>query len=182
MARRKDPALRTQLLDAIVEVVEREGLSALALRPLGDAVGASPRTLLYHFGSKDDLVAAVHDAATGRLRALIARWAYASVGYGVRDLVRRAWSWLAAPRNRGLVALFFESAATQASPAAAAIIAEWHAVFTREFARRGLARDRANVLASLTTATLHGCMLDVIATNDRARVNRAFASFLAAIE
>ena len=182
MARSKDPAIRRQLLEAIADVAEREGLSALALRPLGDAVGASPRTLLYHFGSKDDLVAAVIDAVIGRLRALIARWANASVGYGVRDLIRRAWSGLAAPRNRGLIALFFECASTPANPAAAAIVSEWNAVFSREFGRRGIARDRASVLAALTTATLHGCVLDLIATNDRARVNRAFASFLAAIE
>ncbi|GAC1424933.1 MAG: hypothetical protein NVSMB64_32140 [Candidatus Velthaea sp.] len=100
----------------------------------------------------------------------------------MRDLVRRAWALLAAPRNRGLVALFFEAAAGTESHAPAAVIGEWNAVFTREFVRRGLARDRASILAALATATVHGCVLDLIATSDRARVNRAFASFLAAIE
>jgi len=38
------------------------------------------------------------------------------------------------------------------------------------------------LLASLVLATVHGLLLDLIATGDRARVDRAFASFIAAIE
>ena len=43
-----------------------EGLIGLSLRPLAKAVGTSDRMLIYHFGNRDGLVAAVIDEATNR--------------------------------------------------------------------------------------------------------------------
>ena len=43
-----------------------EGLIGLSLRPLAKAVGTSDRMLIYHFGSRAGLVAAIIDEATAR--------------------------------------------------------------------------------------------------------------------
>ena len=45
-----------ELLDAIHAYLVKNGVSDLSLRPLAKAVGSSPRTLLYHFGSKEKMI------------------------------------------------------------------------------------------------------------------------------
>jgi AcrR family transcriptional regulator len=57
--RAADSARKRQLLDAAYDYVIERGLTELSLRPLAEAIGSSPRVLLYLFGSKDDLVQAL---------------------------------------------------------------------------------------------------------------------------
>lgn len=57
---------RDQLLAACTDHVLAEGLIGLSLRPLAAAVGTSDRMLIYHFGSRDGLVAAIVDESTNR--------------------------------------------------------------------------------------------------------------------
>lgn len=188
MARTIDPTLRADLLAAILAEIDDSGLADFSLRPLSEAIGSSPRAILYHFGSKEALVAEIIDAGRLRLGRLFVEWARASDGYDLRDALRRAWSWLVASRRRALVKLFFECTTLgMRDPrghgrAVSALFAEWRERFEVEFVRRGLSRDRATLLASLVLATVHGLLLDLITTGDRARVDRAFASFVAAIE
>lgn len=51
----KGLAKRAQILDAAVEVIEREGYSGATVRQLSEAVGLSQNGLLHYFGSKDAL-------------------------------------------------------------------------------------------------------------------------------
>ena len=60
MARTADEQKRVDLLERIVDYVMANGLSDLSLRPLADAVGTSPRVLLYYFTSKEELIAGHH--------------------------------------------------------------------------------------------------------------------------
>ena len=57
---------RDALLAASTDHVLAEGLIGLSLRPLAKAVGTSDRMLIYHFGNRDGLVAAIIDEATSR--------------------------------------------------------------------------------------------------------------------
>jgi len=50
---------RTALLDALSAHVLEHGLNTASLRPLAAAAGTSDRMLIYHFGSKDGLIAAL---------------------------------------------------------------------------------------------------------------------------
>lgn len=47
------------LLPKLAAHVLRHGLGSASLRPLAKAAGTSDRMLIYHFGSKDALVAAL---------------------------------------------------------------------------------------------------------------------------
>src|SRR5271155_5719078 len=71
VARTADPRIRAELLESVVDYVLDAGLTDLSLRPLAGAVGTSPRTLLYHFGSKEELTIAVVGAATQRQLRLL---------------------------------------------------------------------------------------------------------------
>lgn len=50
---------RLALLDALAAHVLEYGLNTASLRPLAAAAGTSDRMLIYHFGSKDGLIAAL---------------------------------------------------------------------------------------------------------------------------
>ncbi|THF67861.1 TetR/AcrR family transcriptional regulator [Deinococcus sp. Arct2-2] len=59
MGRPPNPQAKADLLHNAAAYVLEHGLSDLSLRPLATAVGVSPRLLLYHFGSKENLVTEV---------------------------------------------------------------------------------------------------------------------------
>lgn len=54
-----DPGRRETWTQAATDYALRHGLIGLSLRPLAASLGTSDRMLLYHFGTKDDLVAAI---------------------------------------------------------------------------------------------------------------------------
>jgi len=188
VSRPVDARLRAKLLAAIVEAVLGGGLADLSLRPLGAAVGASPRTLLYHFGSKDELVAAVLEEANRRQARLLEAWYERSAEHDARTLLLGAWQWLAAPRHDRLLRLLFETygLALRDRKRYAGFLRAANMEWTRPFARaledRGFPGDRAAALATLVVAVVRGLLLDMLATGERTRVERAFRSFINAIE
>jgi hypothetical protein len=63
-----------------------------------------------------------------------------------------------------------------------AAVDDWIAPFARTLEREGFSRERAGALGTLLVAVVRGLLLDVLATGDRTRVDRAFRSFINAIE
>ena len=55
-SRRELPLTRTELLDAALGIVDSEGLEALTMRRLADAVGVEAMSLYHHVPSKDALL------------------------------------------------------------------------------------------------------------------------------
>lgn len=70
MDRDKD-ARRAALLDDLADFVLDRGLDAASLRPMARAAGTSDRMLIYHFGDKDGLMAAVIGHVAARLTGLL---------------------------------------------------------------------------------------------------------------
>jgi AcrR family transcriptional regulator len=144
--------------------------------------------LLYHFGSKEELVVAVIEETRKRHADLLAAWYERSAEHDARTLLLRAWQWLNAPRHDRLLRLLFETygLAIQDRKRYAAFLRsavnDWIAPFARTLERQGFARERAGTLGTLLVAVVRGLLLDVLATGDRARVDRAFRSFINAIE
>jgi AcrR family transcriptional regulator len=188
MPRSRDPGGQHELLQAIVDHVLARGLSDLSLRPLGHAVGVSPRTLLYHFGTKEALVLAVVDEARKRQRTLLEGWLRRTAEYDVGTLLLGAWRWLSAPRNERFLRLFFETYGVglqnrkRYGPFLNGAVDDWIDFFRRLLTTGGVEVDRAANLATILVAVTRGLLLDLLATGDRARVDRAFRSFVTAIE
>ena len=188
MARAVDVRIRTQLLASIVDHVVDRGLADLSLRPLATAIGSSPRTLLYHFTSKDRLLVAVLLETSRRQARLLDAWYERSAEYDTRTLLLRAWQWLTAPRNDRLLRLLFEAQGIalrdrrRYGAFLRATTADWQMPFERILQAGGFTPERAAALALLLVATVRGLLLDVLATGDRPRAERAFRSFLSAIE
>lgn len=62
---------KAALLDDLADFVLDRGLEAASLRPMAHAAGTSDRMLIYHFGDKDSLIAAVIDHVAARLTGLL---------------------------------------------------------------------------------------------------------------
>jgi AcrR family transcriptional regulator len=99
-------AARQALLDKTLTYVARHGMSDLSLRELAAAVGTSHRMLIYHFGSRDGLVASIVESMEDRQREALA--ALAGTAMSPRRLITAQWEQLADPELRPFVVLFFE--------------------------------------------------------------------------
>jgi AcrR family transcriptional regulator len=188
MARSVDPALRPQLLALAVEHCLARGVSNLSLRPLAQALGVSPRMLLYHFESKDRLIAAIVDEAQRRQRALLTAWLERRPGYDFRSQVIGAWLFLRAPRHERYLRFAFELHALglrdrrRFGPVAARMSADSIDIFRRVLEDGGVPASDAKHAAELLAAVARGLLLEALATGDRASADRAFRAFVASLE
>jgi AcrR family transcriptional regulator len=89
-------ARRSKLADRLAEFVLEDGINDLGLRPAAKRLGTSDRMLLYYFGTKSELVAAVLERISERQTTLL------GIGPAVRrpprDLLLRAWAVISDPK------------------------------------------------------------------------------------
>lgn len=175
MSRTADEARRAELLDLAVDYVCRHGLADLSLRPLAKAVGSSPRVLLYYFGSKEALVVEIVRRGRARQRAMMIELKPRTLS--ARALARALWREWSKPEWEPLTRLSFEVYSLALSDPSRfpgfleASIKEWLE------ALRGCTQTQATMLV----AGFRGFLLDLLATHDRTRINRAVDRWLDAV-
>lgn len=98
-----DPERRARVLAAATDLVIERGWADLTLRPLAAALGTSTRMLLYDFGTKDALLAALLQSVRARQAEVVAA-VYDGRGSS-RATVRALWEWLIDPAHAGYVRL-----------------------------------------------------------------------------
>jgi AcrR family transcriptional regulator len=185
MGRRPDPKRREQLLLATTAYLEQNGLIGLSLRPLGAALGVSPRTLLYHFGSKEQLLAEALNASAA-LRAAVEE--FASTEQPLFDRIRQLWKRTTEPASRPYLRLFFEvyAAALREPRKYAAfrssVVHRWLDLVTPMLEAEGLTRAQARTTATELLALHHGSTLDLLVSGDRNRVTAAYLARIAEVE
>lgn len=159
---------RDELLDQVVDHVLEYGLIGLTLRPVAKSIGTSDRMLIYHFGSRDRLVAEVTTRACDRARAEIRRLPAAG---NVREAVVTLWRTYQAEPLRSCLDVYVQAAATGLigrEPYLSVVRAsnERWVVTMREFlVRSGAAEARAARVVSMIDSALYGFLLDL--TTDR---------------
>lgn len=170
---------RDDLLAKAVEYYAANGVRDTSLRTLASAIGTSQRMLHYHFGAREDLLAAVVDALAAQdarnLDDLFAREADPFAAG------RENWRRVAA--NAEVVgALYFELAAhamhgrPYAAPIRAAVPQRVEAAFAAAY-RAGNADVPAAALARLTVAVGHGLLFAMLLDGDRAASEAALDLF-----
>jgi AcrR family transcriptional regulator len=97
---------RADLLARILDVAARDGLADRSLREIAAGAGTSHRMLLYHFGSREGLLAAVVGAMEARQRETMAALAETAATPG--ELMTGVWRAVSSPEVRPFVRLFFE--------------------------------------------------------------------------
>lgn len=162
--RQRESARRDQIVAAATDFVLEHGLIGLSLRPLAAALGTSDRMLLYHFASKDDLVAAVlresNDRSIAQIRALAARGS-------VREEVLALWSAMNEPDLDACQRVYVEAAALGllGQEPYASVVREANAAWARALADRlseaGALRARVDRAVMLMDAAFLGFQLDL---------------------
>lgn len=188
MTRRSDPARRAELLDAIVDYVFEHGLSDLSLRPLADAVGASPRVLLYYFGgTKAELIQAIIVGV--RERQLKGFAAIRSARYASsRDACLAVWKIMTQPRLQPLFRFFFELFGLALHDRETYgdflhhAIEDWIVFFAAPLIAEGVPEAEARARGTIVLAGFRGFLMDLCATGDRTRIDRAVELWLQSLE
>lgn len=101
---------RDRLLRDVLAYAREHGLADVSLRTLAAAIGTSHRMLIYHFGSKEGLLAAVVSVVEAEQRAVMIGTARGS-GADPATAMRRFWADLADPGKHESERLFFETVA-----------------------------------------------------------------------
>ncbi|HYE94473.1 MAG TPA: TetR/AcrR family transcriptional regulator, partial [Terriglobales bacterium] len=67
--RAREALSRQRIVDAALQLVEREGVEALSMRGLGAELGVDPMAVYHYFRGKDEVVSAVAAAVFARMKA-----------------------------------------------------------------------------------------------------------------
>jgi AcrR family transcriptional regulator len=177
---------KRRLLDATIDYVAEEGLGELSLRQLAAAIGTSHRMLIYHFGSKEELLVEVVREVERRERATSVDF-QPHAEHSEREQMRRRWKRFSDPRLWPQERLFFDvyARALRGDDDANAafldeVVESWIAPIAAGFVREhGVTPTVARADARLHVAVVRGLLLDLLATGDRAGVNRAYERFIA---
>jgi AcrR family transcriptional regulator len=176
-------ARREELLEATAKYLLENGVSELSLRPLAAAIGSKARLLVYHFGSKDQLLveamALIRGRAKQTLETMMARQA-GSPDLG--DLVRAFWKWTTSTQNRPYLRLFFEMHGLalqyprQYASYLQGSVDSWIELLTSVLAPK-LGRAEAITTATLIVGVIDGLLLDGLASGNWRRTGRALNEF-----
>jgi AcrR family transcriptional regulator len=183
-ARSEPPATgRDALLARAIGHFAQHGVGDTSLRALAGAIGTSHRMLIYHFGSRDGLLAAVVDNVEQGARDTLARMVEeALTDPDPFDAGLRYWHLVT---EEALVygPLFFEltSHAMLGLPHAAdlrtTLVTSWLDALTSMWTARGVPARAARAQASLDLAMARGLLHDLLLTGDRTRVDAAMECY-----
>lgn len=140
--------------------------------------------LLYHFGSREGLVAAI--AATVEAQQREALRTLAAEAAGPADLQRRVWDQVSAPEMAPFVRLFFDvlGLALAGRPGTEefrkGLVEPWLADAEAAARMVGITPDRDEL--RLGMAVTRGLLIDALATGDVAGASRAHERFVALSE
>ena len=157
-------ARREEIAEAATDYVLEHGLIGLSLRPMAAQLGTSDRMLLYHFGTKDDLVAAVLRTSTDRSSAIIRQL---PPSRDVRRAVRDLWAAMTGAELQRCQRMYVEAAALGlfGHEPYATVVREsntvWVAAVADHLVAAGARRGRANRATALLDAAFTGFLLDL---------------------
>jgi AcrR family transcriptional regulator len=161
------------------------GVVAVSLRDLAAAVSVSPRMLVHHFGSREELVArALGDARSRQREAFEARLA-PQPGRPYADVLTDAWRWFATDEAQPYLRLFGQLHALAHAPDSPHAeflresVLDWLPAIEHGFAADGADPATARELSTLTLAVVRGLLQDADAIGDQKRTSAAFERYAA---
>lgn len=176
MGRHRQPAIRDRILDACVDHALAHGLPD-RLEPFVAASGTSKRMLVYHFGTRDDLLRETLGRARQRQLDYFGELVAPRPGEPYPETLRRAWQGMTGPAGRPYLSMFGklrEDAGQRLWPGfRRESTTDW--LRPLEDGLRSLGRPE---LATLLLAVIRGLIMDVESTGDVERTGRAFDDFL----
>lgn len=169
---------RQDLLERVMDDVAHHGMGGRSLREMAEAVGSSHRMLLYHFGSREGLVAAVVEQVEAQQRGALAEAARtAPPGAQPEDVVLALWHQVASEELRPFVRLFFEALASMGLEGGDGdLTSAW--LDESEAVGLLLGTPADSVDLRLGVAVVRGLLVDVVATGDTGPATEALVRYL----
>jgi AcrR family transcriptional regulator len=176
---------RARLLARVVDYFAVHGVADTSLRALAETIGTSHRMLLYHFGSREGLLAAVVEHVEAEQRATFATL-LAEVAESGEDPVAQGMRFWRGVTEAALVygPLFFElsSHAMQGRPHAATmrrdLVQSWLEPLAMGWQAVGFPPDEARQQGRLDLAVARGLLHDLLLTGDRIAVDAAMQRYV----
>lgn len=184
MSRPVDEERPIELRAAILQYLIEHGITDLSLRPLAKAVGSSPRALLYHFESKENLVISVLADMRQQQRSLFAQIQTETFAEACVEM----WKTLSSPTFEPYVRLFFELYGIALRQPLlfkdflASAVDDWLEFAVKQLREDGYPRREAIQVATTVLAGFRGFLLDLCTTQDRLRVNRAVSAWMETLD
>ena len=180
MGRHLQPEIRQRLLNACTDHALEHGLPD-RLGPLAVAAGTSTRMLIYHFGTRDALLRAVLGHARQRQLDTFGDLLRVRPDEPYTTTLNKAWTAMTGPAGQPFLRMFTslrENAGQRLWPDfRRAATTDWLAPLAE-----GLRSIDRPELATLVLAVIRGLLLDLDATGDTARTDRAFSDFLGTLD
>ena len=157
-----------------------EGIAGKSLREIARGTATSHRMLLYHFGSREGLLAAIVAAIEAQQRTVMVEMAEHSET--PRELMLGLWEQVSREELRPFVKLFFEvfGLVAQGAPGTEGLretLTQPWLTDTGEVAKViGVDSDRAELRVGV--AVSRGLLLDLVAGADYAEVDEAYRRFV----
>jgi AcrR family transcriptional regulator len=155
---------RKLMLDKMSDYVLANGLRQATLRPLARAADTSDRMLIYHFGSKDSVIAALLDHLTQRLTALFDAAILPAAGT-TADLMEDLLAQMQSPEAHAYTCLWLEVAAGAARKEAAyqraadRILVHFHGWIASKLPQSEKSQEDIFGETSLALAVIEGCLM-----------------------
>ncbi|HYF46933.1 MAG TPA: TetR/AcrR family transcriptional regulator [Acidimicrobiales bacterium] len=171
---------RAELLAGATAWATENGLATLSLRPLAKALGTSDRMLLYWFGSRDGLLAAIAEHAGDALSLALPAVDPDAPPPSPRAWLDGCWALFTDPGIRPAMALLFEldalgaRAPGPARDAARGVGDRWIGVVDDALAALGVAEPGRQPLTKVVAGALVGLALDALVRDGLTRPDAAF--------
>ncbi|MCA9835664.1 MAG: TetR/AcrR family transcriptional regulator [Trueperaceae bacterium] len=175
MGRDPDPTIKANLVQRILQYLLENGIQDLSLRPLAQALGTNARMLIYHFGSKEQLIVEALDLAQKHQIESLTNSPKPKVQS--QDELAYLWQWFSSESFLPFAKLLFDievqaiNGNTYYSAFATQIFEGW----VRFIQSRFDTCDKAT--ANVIVNTFSGFLLDLLVTKDTKRVNDSFKAF-----
>jgi AcrR family transcriptional regulator len=179
VGRQRQPEIRERLLDACTDHALEHGLPD-RLGPLATATGTSSRMLIYHFGTRDDLLREILGRARERQVAAWTDLLTARPEEPYTATLANAWAAMTGRSGRPYLRMFSRLHDTAGEPHwpgfRRAATTDWLAPL-----EAGMATLGRPELATVVLAVIRGLFQDLDATDDSDRADRAFVDFLSLV-
>lgn len=176
MGRRPQPEIKQRLLAACTDHALQHGLPD-RLEPLATAAGTSQRMLIYHFGTRDDLLRHVLREARRRQVQAWSHLLQPRPDEPYPDTLQHAWNVMSGPQGAAYLRVFsplHDAAGEPLWPGFRRVATtDWLAPL--EAGMSSLGRPD---LATVVLAVVRGLLMDLDATGDVERTDQGFRAFL----
>ena len=177
MGRQPQPHIREELLELCTDYALQFGLPD-RLDPLVRSTGVSARMLLYHFGTRDQLLLAILRLARQRQLDRFSDLLRSRPDEPYTMTLARAWATMTGADGQPYLRMFSQLRAD----AERSLWPDFRREATIDWLEpleTGLRSIERSHLATLVLAVIRGLLMDIDATDDINRANQAFVEFLA---